>query len=504
MPPSLRVLFLASEADPFVKIGGLGDVAGSLPPALKTVDDSIDVRLVIPFHGAIQRQAYKLRTVGVFDVPSAGGAIRAEALHIELDGLPVYLIAGAPIAPDAPVYSADPAQDGRKFTFFSLAALELARYLDWSPDVLHANDWHTAPAIYALARARGQDPLPSRRSRVTAAGDQFFQHTATLLGLHNLPYLGIGTEAALTAFELPPASGSDLPVWAAHLPLPLGLLAADHIVAVSPNYAREILTPAFGSDLHEFLRSRASSISGILNGIDTLRWDPRSDPDLVVNYDADQLEKRALNKAALQTEFGLAQDPRRPLFGVVSRLDFQKGVNLVPDALRQVSDQDCQLIVLGAGDPQLERAIYQLEVEFPDRVRAAIRFDSTLSSRIFAGVDALLIPSRYEPCGLTQMIAMRYGCVPVARATGGLVDTITDYDDPGQSTGFLFEAPTSGDLATALLRANQVFEDRDTWLALQRRGMGQDFSWARSAKAYLEFYQDLVRRTTERTRTNAE
>ena len=504
MPHSLRVLFLASEADPFVKIGGLGDVAGSLPPALKAVDASIDVRLVIPFHGAIQRQAYKLRTVGVFDVPSAGGAIRAEALFIELDGLPVYLIAGAPISPDAPVYSADPAQDGRKFTFFSLAALELARQMDWSPDVLHANDWHTAPAIYALARARGQDPGTSRRSQKTVPGDPFFQHTTTLLGLHNLPYLGIGTQDALTTFELPPARGSDLPGWAAHLPLPLGTLTADHIVAVSPNYAREILTPEFGSGLHDFLLSRASSISGILNGIDTLRWDPRSDPDLVVSYDAGRLDKRALNKTALQTEFGLAQDPRRPLFGVVSRLDYQKGVDLVPDALRQVSDQDCQLIVLGAGDPHLERAVYQLEVEFPDRVRAAIRFDSALSSRIFGGVDALLIPSRYEPCGLTQMIAMRYGCVPVARATGGLVDTITDYNDPGQSTGFLFETATSGGLAAALLRAIQVFEDRDAWLALQRRGMLQDFSWERSARLYLQLYQDLVQQTTKRTRTNAE
>jgi len=481
MPPSsLRILFLASEADPFVKIGGLGDVAGSLPRALKALDPALDIRLVIPFHGAIQRQDYALRTAAVFDVPAAGGPIRAEALLYDLDGLPVYMIAGAPIARDAPVYTADPAVDGYKFTFFSLAALQLARELDWAPDVLHANDWHTAPAVYSLSLARGQDPT--------------FKHTRTLLGLHNLPYLGTGAGETLAAFELPAAKGSALPAWAQYLPLPLGLLAADRIVAVSPNYAAEILTPGFGSGLHEFLAGRAGRISGILNGIDTARWDPAADPHLASNFDLHNLKPRAANKTALIDEFGLDMDPRRPLFAVVSRLDYQKGIDLLPGALRRVRSESWSLVVLGTGDPGLEAAVLQLEIDYPARARAAIRFDSALSHRIYAGADALLIPSRYEPCGLTQMIAMRYGCLPLARATGGLVDTITDGDRPDHSTGFLFEDAASGSLAAALRRALRLYQDQDQWRAMQRCAMRRDFSWRRSARQYLSLYQDLVQK----------
>ena len=479
MPPPLRILFLASEADPFVKIGGLGDVAGSLPRALKTLDPALDIRLVIPFHGAIQRQDYELRTVAVFDVPIADGAIRAEALLFDLAGLPVYLIGGAPIARDAPVYTADPGVDGYKFTFFSLAALQLAQEMEWAPYVLHANDWHTAPAIYALSL--GRDDYST------------LQDTRTLLGLHNLPYLGIGAGGALAAFGLPPAVGSDMPAWAQYLPLPLGLLAADHIVAVSPNYAAEILTPRFGSGLHEFLAGRAGDISGILNGIDTARWDPAADPHLVLNFDLHNLTQRANNKTALINEFGLDMDPGRPLFAVVSRLDYQKGIDMLPDALHQVSSEDWSLIVLGTGDPTLEAAVLQLEIDYPARARSAIRFDSALSHRIYAGADALLIPSRYEPCGLTQMIAMRYGCLPIARATGGLADTITDHDQSGTNTGFLFEDAASEDLAAALRRALIAYQDQDQWRVMQRNAMLRDFSWQRSAEQYLALYHKLIK-----------
>lgn len=493
MKPVLRVLFLAAEAVPFVKIGGLGDVAGSLPPALRRLSFSsegeasleIDVRLFIPFHGAIQRNAYPLRRICRFKLPYAGGFTPVEVLSVEQNGLPVYLINGPLIPPDVPVYTSDTGVDGLKFTFFSLAALELARRLDWAPHVVHANDWHTALAVYALSLTRDKEA--------------FYRDTLTVLGLHNLPYLGLGAGQVLAEFGLPPAAGSVLPKWAQDVPLPLGLLSADHVVAVSPTYAREILIPEFSSGLHVFLRKRAKTISGILNGLDVERWDPQSDEFLAARFGPGDLAARSMNKAALQAEFGLAQDPRLPLLAMVTRLDHQKGVDLVPEALRQLlssptyTGRPWQVIILGTGDPELERAVRRLEADFPQRARAAIRFDAALSHRLYAGADMLLIPSRYEPCGMTQMIAMRYGCVPVARSTGGLRDTIRDDNRSPEGTGFLFEDASPQALAVALGRALRAFNDRELWRGLQQRGMERDFSWDRSARQYLELYRSLTR-----------
>jgi len=475
MKRKIRVLFLAAEADPFVKIGGLGDVAGSLPAALRALG-KVDIRLVIPFHAAIQHSWLHLRHVAAFDIPHASGALLADALITEINGLLVYLISGAPIHSQVGVYSADTNADGHKYTFFSLAALELMRILDWVPDIVHANDWHTAPAIYALGREQGP----------------FFNNTATVLGLHNLPYLGNGAGPAMNAFGLPPSTDPALPWWAQNMPLPLGLLTADHIVAVSPTYAQEIMTPEFGSGLEDFLRTRAAHISGILNGLNTERWDPAKDEALVENYTSQSLEKRAANKRSLLDEFGLNPDPSLPLFAVVSRLDPQKGIDLIPPAFAQINDLPWQIIILGTGVEPLESAMREFESAFPARVRAAIRFDTNLSHRIYAGADALLIPSRYEPCGLTQMIAMRYGCVPIARSTGGLRDTIQDLNASPPVTGFLFRETDADQLANAIHRSIQVFSNPAAWEAIQQNGMLQDFSWERFARQYLELYQSLL------------
>jgi len=476
----LKIMFLAAEAEPFIKIGGLGDVAGSLPHALRALASSftpkleLDIRLVIPFHGAIQRQTLDLHTVGNFTVAHAEGPIPGNALMTEINGLPVYLISGAPIPRDAAVYSEDTAIDGHKFTFFSLAALELAKMLDWQPDVIHANDWHTAPAIYA----------------VKALPDPFFNFTATLLGLHNLPFMGENAGPAMEAFGLPPANDSALPWWAQSMPLPLGLLTADHIVAVSPTYAREILTYEHGAGLHEFLALHQKKISGILNGIDTLLWNPQTDQAIAANFDTTCLDARNANKTALASEFDL--DPNLPLLAMVTRFDHQKGVDLIPVALRLLQKEKWQLIILGAGTPELEEEICSLESQFPKRFRAAIRFDALLSRRIYAGADILLIPSRYEPCGLAQMIAMRYGCVPVARSTGGLRDTIKDHNAQFKS-GFLFPKTTSRALSATIRRALTAFEKKETWKEIQHNGMRQDFSWENSARQYIQLYQSMLK-----------
>ena len=494
MPVQLKVLFLAAEADPLIKIGGLGDVAGSLPAALLRVSDQmaqasgqevrVEVRLAIPLHGGVDRQRFKFKKAASFRVFHENGPIPGEAWEANINGVPVYLIAGWPIRADASVYTTDTRVDGFKYAFFSMAALELARTLDWKPDILHANDWHTAFSIYALSLRRSRDP--------------FFKNTATLIGVHNLPYLGAGAGAVMNQFGLPSAINTPLPWWAQNMPLPVGLLTTDQIVAVSPHYALEILTPEFGSGLDGFLRSRGEAITGILNGLDTALWDPANDSALVSPFSPDHLSRRAANKTALQRELGLKASHATPLIGLIGRMDHQKGIDLAVQAIRQLandpqlSSQPWQAVILGTGDPAIEAEALRLESDFPRRVRAVLRFDAALSRRIYGGADMLLIPSRYEPCGLAQMIAMRYGCIPIARATGGLVDTIQDFDASPDSTGFLFEEAQSAALFVALQRALRTYPDRDSWQGLQQRGMNRDFSWDRSAHAYLDLYLRLV------------
>lgn len=488
----LKILFLAAEARPFVTVGGLGEVTysliralGSLPKNITGLDE-LDIRLALPFYAAIDEEKYDLQPIVDFIVPYKASSIKAKAFEVHVDGIPVYLIHGSPITKESgPIYSPNAALDGKKFVFYSLAALELARTLQWQPDVVHANDWHTAPAIYSLYIRR--------------KSDNFFSNTATLLGIHNLPYLGIGAGPALNDFGLPPAHGSNLPFWAQNLPFPLGLLAADHIVAVSPGYAQEILTPEFGSGLDKFLKSRASIITGILNGIDIVYWDPETDPLIQFNYFEGKIEHRKGNKLWLQRKLGLDTNPSIPILGMVGRLDNQKGVDLIMDALLKLIDHPWQAILLGTGQPELENAARRLQATLPNRVRAVIAYDKALSRDIYAGCDAVLIPSRYEPCGLVQMIAMRYGCIPIARATGGLKDTIKDFDQISNSTGFLFKKASSKALAKAIARALEVYSDPDQWLMLQKRAIAEDFSWERSAIEYLKLYKSLTKRPVKKS-----
>jgi len=491
-PSTMKVLFIASEADPFVKVGGLADVAGSLPRALREINRSstpeamkIDLRLVIPYHPQIRREQYLPHLVAEYPIHSANGDILAKAFSLEADGLPVYFSAGDPIDQETGVYSADLEADGYKYVLFSQACLELARQLRWKPDILHANDWHTASAVYSLALRRPTDP--------------FFQHTASLLTIHNLPYLGSMTPSALESFGLPPAEHAELPSWARQMALPLGLLSADAIVAVSPGYAKEILTEEFGSGLVVFLRTLSAKISGILNGLDTHKWDPTTDKDLSLNFSSSNLAQRLANKTFLQKEMGLEINPHLPLLAMVTRMDPQKGVDLAVAALRSMLQSKeagllpFQMVFLGTGNPVLESEARQLEQDYPQAVRARILFSESLSHHIYAGADILLMPSRYEPCGLSQMIAMHYGCVPIARATGGLSDTIQDPDESEQGTGFLFTPPKSEALVKAIHRALVMYiEDPSGWRQIQLRGMQKDFSWSRSALEYLKKYKSLM------------
>lgn len=479
----IKILFIASEADPLIKVGGLGDVAGSLPMALKKIKykgETVDIRLALPYHPVIRQKYPNVEQITAFSIQTSSGPVSAQIHQMELNGLPIYLINGSPIPQDAPVYSLDTRQDGWKYTFFSIAALEMTRHLDWQPDIIHANDWHTAVSVVALARQKQEDP--------------FFANTHSVFTIHNLPFMGAGTEAALDAFGIAPSRDVRLPIWARQFPLPLGLLYADHIVAVSPSYAHEIMTPEFGCGLEGLIQSRSEVVSGILNGLDTQAWDPSTDKVILNQYSKQDLTPRLANKLTLEQEVGLKPDAETPLLILISRMDQQKGVDIAIEGLRQTSDIPWKAILLGTGDPNLEQASRRLEVDFPDRVRTLIRFDANLSRRMYSGGDIILMPSRYEPCGLAQMIAMRYGCVPLARSVGGLTDTIRDAADLIRGNGFLFDDPTPEDFSKGLRRAAILFGEKAVWSSLQYQGMQSDFSWHQSAVAYLKIYQSLEER----------
>lgn len=477
MSEQIKVLFLAAEADPFVKVGGLGDVAGSLPRALRALSPeltgnvNIDVRLALPFHPVLRSKAVSLRPVAPFTLKRDEEEVVVEAFEMTSDSLPVYFIGGGPIDSSSSVYSSNPETDGEKYTFFSLAALELLKQLDWHPDIVHANDWHTALSAYGVLVQHWQEGQP---------------RPASVISVHNLPYLGPDVHEVLERYGVPLAQ-TDLPDWARLKPMPLGLWAADAIVAVSPTYADEMLSSDYGAGLEEFLKTRRENLSGVLNGLDVDSFDPATDQDIPAQFTAESLDARYTNKTVLATKIGLTPDISVPLFGVVSRMELQKGIDLVIDGLRKLGDVPWQAVILGTGDPRLEESARKLAKDFPERVRIVTKYDAKLARMIYAGSDIFLMPSRYEPCGLSQMIAMRYGCVPVVRAVGGLHDTVTDGE-----TGIVFIKPRVKDFVAAMKRALELYKDNEAWQTLQKNGMSQDFSWTKSALKYFKLYRRLI------------
>lgn len=476
MPQTINVLFLAAEAEPFVKVGGLGDVAGTLPRALRALsneDLKLDVRLVLPHHAVIRSDTF--RTAGIYSIQRGKSEVQVEAYEGILDGMPVYFLNGDPVRASGSVYSSNNTLDAEKYTFFSLAALELPRQLGWEPNIIHVNDWHTALAAYGNLVRRWNEK--GRR-------------VSTLVTIHNLPFLGPNVKDILEAYGLPLAN-TDLPEWARVRPLPLGLWASDAMVAVSPTYADEIMHEEFGSGLQDFFLNRSESLGGILNGLDTASFDPQTDPNLAANFNVETIALRPRNKAALQERVGLPVDLDVPLLGMVTRMDQAKGIDLALKGLKLLAKQNWQLILLGAGDPKLEATAKKLREDLPERVRVETRYDAKLARQIYAGSDIFLMPSRYEPCGISQMIAMRYGSIPLVRAVGGLHDTVTDSE-----TGFVFVDKKVKSFNDTLRRALQVYPDRTRWLELQKAGMAQDFSWPNSARKYLDLYRILISEST--------
>lgn len=474
----MRILFAGTELFPHVKVGGLADVMAALPKALRNL--GVDARLLLPGFPTLMQAVAPLEPVLALGDLMGGGQARV-LLGRSPAGLPLYLLDqpwfyghGAPYEAggDMPL----------RFGALAWAAAHLGRHGDaqgWKPDLVHAHDWPTALAPAYLALEEGPRPR-------------------TVLTIHNLAYQGLFPADLLAPLGLPAASfhPEGLEFYGKLGFLKAGLVYADRLSTVSPTYAQEILGPE-GLGLEGLLQRRNGRLRGILNGVDDEVWNPSTDPHLPGSFGPSDLAARAAGKLELQRELGLRQDADQPLFAIVSRLAAQKGLDLVLEAQGWFAAQNTQLVVLGQGDPELEARFLAAARLHPSRVVARIGFDEGLSHRIYGGADAILVPSRQEPCGLTQMYALRYGALPVVRATGGLADTVVDATPEairaGRATGFVFQEARPEALIGALERALTLYRDqRGTWVELQKRGMAQDFGWGRAAREYLELYEELA------------
>ncbi len=477
----LKVLFVSSEVTPFRKTGGLADVAGALPKALAR--RGIDIRVVTPLYQGTRWDDLE-RLDGVLDVPTHLGRTRSAVRMGRLPGsaVPIYFLEHNQHF-DRPYVYGPPGQaypdNLERFVFLSRAALELTKAIGWTPDVLHANDWQTALGPVYLNTVEWGQPLHS---------------TASVFSIHNLAYQGNegGGSHAITGLGAEHFNPNEFEHFGDFNPLKGALVHSTMLSTVSPTYAREIQTGAFGCGLDGVLSGRSHDLRGILNGIDTDDWDPTRDPYLPASFHADDLSGKAKNKAALQKEVGLPVRADVPLYGIISRLVSQKGLDVLAHALERLLSWDIQICVLGTGDPEAESFFRATSERRGDKLRANIGFDNGLSHRIEAGIDFFLMPSRFEPCGLNQMYSLRYGALPIVRATGGLVDTVSNYDETtGGGTGFVF-----GDLTVAAIEATvgwslSTFHDRPQHITeMRRRAMAQDFSWGRAAAEYERLYLD--------------
>jgi starch synthase len=474
----LRVLQFSAEVAPFAKTGGLADVAGSLPKALKQLGH--DVRLVMPRYGRIGIERFGLQPkLDRFSVPFGENDESASILEGHIgDDVPVYFVDNPRLYDRDGIYMYP--DDAERFLFFCRAGLEMCKELGWQPDILHCHDWHTAMVPNWMQTIYKDDP--------------FFADAATVYTIHNLAYQGIFGFRVLEiagvadhGFIVHPDT-ADLNQVVDFMAR--GILFADMINTVSERYAQEILTPEYGEQLDPLLRDRRDRLFGILNGIDTATLDPATDPHIAMNFDANSLERRGVNKAALQREAGLPERSDVPLMGIISRLADQKGFDLISAIIDPLMQHvDCQFVLLGTGDQKYHDMFEKLAERYPDRMGVFLTFSTPLAQRIYAGSDMFLMPSRFEPCGLGQLISMRYGSVPVVRETGGLADTVQDYDPhTGEGNGFSFSAYDAMALYTALVRATETYKHSEVWRKLLLRGMKADYSWTASARKYVDLY----------------
>ncbi|MCF7820116.1 MAG: glycogen synthase [Candidatus Pacebacteria bacterium] len=468
---NLKVLMVAAEISPFAKAGGLADVTGSLPPALSAL--GVDVRLVMPKYGSISEKKYALKRIHKdIDVPTGGKIIKIDIYQGALPrtDIPVYFIDCPEYFGDKEIYLGE--KDTQRFIFFSLSILYILPIIEFKPDVVHAHDFHSALVA----------------NFINLSNFTYSKDAKTLYTIHNLNYQGQASPDVLKEGNLSASSLESLATDAKDGDINFmvqGIFNCQALNTVSPTYAKEIMTKEQGSGLHRVIKKNKHKLLGILNGLDISKFNPETDPNICCNFSVESLDKKSENKLALQRELGLPEDKDKPLLAIVSRLAWQKGFELINSEL--LEKLDFQLIVLGTGEEKYENHFKDLAEKFPEKVSAQIKFDLGLAQRIYAGSDFFLMPSRYEPCGLGQMIAMRYGSLPIVRYTGGLADTVN------KKVGFSFKTFSQKAFYLAVNRALKTYYNKKKYQSMQARAMKVDFSWSRSAKKYLNIYRKLTK-----------
>lgn len=476
----LKILIVAAEAVPFAKVGHVAEVVGSLPLALKEL--GLDVRLAIPRYGQIDPIKFDLKPVASLQdlvVPMDSHREQVQISEGQIGkGVPVYLVDNAKYFGREGIYGYP--DDDERFILFCRAVLQMLPVLGWQPDIIHCHDWHTAIIPHWLKTIYADHP--------------FYQPIATVYTIHNLAYQGIfGYRvleiAGIGEYQFVYSQESD-PNRLVSL-MSLGIRSADVISTVSPTYAREILTPQYGEHLNDLLNSRSERLFGILNGINTNVFNPATDRYLAANFDADSLDRRVLNKLDLQREAQLPQNPEVPVIGMISRLANQKGFDLLAQIIDPLLQLDVQFVLMGTGDPLYHDLFRQVAERYPEKASFFLTFRNPIAQKIYGGSDLFLMPSRFEPCGLGQMIAMRYGSIPVVRETGGLADTVKDVEPRhDQGNGFTFKEYDAMLFYAAIVRALETYKYPEIWHNLQRRDMLANYSWYASAVQYIELYRD--------------
>jgi starch synthase len=469
----MKILFVASEYSPIAKVGGLGDVIGSLPKALNQL--GCDVRIAIPKYQIIDSKKYKTRLVASH-VKVKEESVNIYETFLPDSRVPVYLLENEKYFGENGVYTAksafvDSFKEIQRFLFFSQSVTEIIDFLGWQPQIVHCHDWHTSLIPLLLK-------LKNKKIR-------------TLLTIHNLANQGKWVaDEVLSFLNLKGDEAESLRIRDKEGNISIfeqGILNTDILNAVSQNYSQEIKTKEFGEGLEKDLIERQNDLFGIINGIDYDRFNPQTDPDIKTNYSKNNLEKRTENKIDLQKLLGFPEDSKVPLLGIINRLTSQKGVDLILGIIPELVKSDCQLVVLGVGEDEYEKKLEELSKKYPKNISANIRFDPLLAQKIYAGADIFLMPSKFEPCGLGQMIAMRYGTLPIVRKTGGLAETVKN-----RKTGFVFVEYKKESLLESLKEALRFYKRKEKWQELQKNAMIQDFSWQKSAKEYLKLYKKLI------------
>ena len=477
----MKVLFAASEAHPFIKTGGLGDVMGALPKSL--IKLGVDVRVVIPKYKNIKDELkQKLQFVKWFTVSVGWRNQYCGVFQYQYKGVTYYFIDNEYYFNRDGLYGYF--DDGERFAFFNRAVLEFIKQIDWQPDLINCNDWQTGMVPVLL--------------NLEYKNNEFYSNMKTVFSIHNLLFKGSFVPNVLPelfGYDYMPLTNGSVELNGSVSFLKGGINYSDQITTVSNTYAEEIKTQQYGEGLDGLLRCKSDFLKGIVNGIDYEEFDPEKDNLIFKNFTWDSISDKVENKLSLQKELGLPQRAETPMIGLISRLTHQKGCDLIVSIIDRLLQKDIQFIVLGTGDYWYEETFKNLQYRYPDKVSANIKFDNSLAHKIYAATDMFLMPSLFEPCGLGQLIALRYGSIPIVRETGGLKDTISPYNKyTGIGNGFGFKNFNSNELMQIIEYALTIYDDKDAWNNIIRQAMDSDNSWEKSAMQYKLLYEDVVKR----------